>query len=686
VNAFLHDSDGIFDPDRSLDDNAPWEALDKYIANLNPSQRDAVSSIDGPVLVLAGAGTGKTAALTARLCNIVRKGVCPPWNILAVTFTNKAAAEMKKRVANLGGDVLMDSIQWVGTFHAVNARILRRHCAAVGLQSDFTILDVDDQIRLAKKIIREAGIDEKRWSARFFTLLLDRWKNKALLCDQVPEKESHRFADGAGVALYKRYQEELRMLNACDFGDLILHVLTILRNDADILAQYQDTFQYILVDEYQDTNVAQYLWLRLLSQKHKNICCVGDDDQSIYGWRGAEVNNILNFEKDFVGAKIIHMEQNYRSTPHILSGASGLIAMNAKRYGKTLWTRLPTGLPIISARLHDSNSEARWIAEQILKREKGLLSHGESFTLDDCAVLVRASFQMRAFEDCFLSLGLRYRVIGGPRFYERAEIRDAIAYLRLINNTNDGLALERIINTPRRGLGGKTLAILHQTAREKGVSLYASISLCVDQKIVSSRAATSLGQLIQQFEKWQNASDLSLAELAKIVIDESGYIDMWRNETSPDAPGRVDNLKEFVRSLVEFSDLPEFLEHVSLVMDNVQNDSKDKINIMTLHAAKGLEFDTVFLSGWEEGVFPSQRSMEESGERGLEEERRLAYVGMTRARRCLVITSAANRWMYNHWQSSVTSRFLGEIPFENMQIIDQTARYGYNSARSLYKG
>ncbi len=642
-----------------------------FLDGLNEGQRAAVEALDGPVLVLAGAGTGKTRVLTTRLAYILTSRRAFPSQILAVTFTNKAAREMQERIGTLIGGAV-EGMRWLGTFHSVGARILRRHAELVGLTSNFTILDTDDQIRLIKQLLAAAEIDDKRWPARVLAGQIDRWKNQGLTPDNIPEGEAFSFANGKGREIYAAYQARLKVLNAVDFGDLLLECLRLFQNNPDVLTYYQDRFKYILVDEYQDTNVAQYLWLRLLAQGRRNICCVGDDDQSIYGWRGAEVGNILRFEKDFPGAAVIRLERNYRSTPNILAAASGLIAANEDRLGKTLWTDdQDPGDPVAISGVWDGVEEARQIGEQVETLQR------EGHLLDDMAILVRAGFQTREFEERFLTLGVPYRVIGGPRFYERMEIRDAIAYLRVIAQPNDDLAFERIVNKPKRGLGDATLQTLHRTARAEGISLARTAETLIDTDELTKRARNSLAGLMEDFRRWRGQVDMmDHVALTEMVLDESGYTEMWQKDRSPDAPGRLDNLKELVMAMEAFENLAGFLEHISLVMENQQSDNEDKINIMTLHSAKGLEFRTVFLPGWEEGLFPHQRSLDESGNAGLEEERRLAYVGLTRARERARIFFAANRRVHNLWQSALPSRFIDEIPPENVEIRTEQGLYG----------
>jgi DNA helicase-2/ATP-dependent DNA helicase PcrA len=627
-----------------------------YLAGLNPPQREAVLTTEGPVLVLAGAGTGKTAALTARLAHLLFTRKAFPSEILSVTFTNRAAREMRHRVGRLVGDVV-EGMPWLGTFHAIGAKMLRRHAELVGLQSNFTILDTDDQLRLIKQLISANDLDEKRWPARALGGLIDEWKNKGLTPADVDAGDSERYANGRGSDLYAQYQARLLALNACDFGDLLLHMLVILKRDRDVLADYQRRFKYIMVDEYQDTNSVQYLWLRLLAQERKNICCVGDDDQSIYSWRGAQVENILKFEKDFPGAKVIRLEQNYRSTPHILAAASGVIANNGGRLGKTLWTEHETGEKVKVLGVWDGPEEARRVGEEIESCQRG----GKS--LDEIAILVRAQHQTREFEDRFISIGMPYRIVGGFRFYERAEIRDALAYLRVVSQPSDDLAFERIVNVPKRGLGDKAVQKVHMLARAEGVPLTTAAARILDTDELTPQARRGLGNLVGDIARWRNmASNMPHPELARQLLDESGYTAMWQAEKSAEAAGRLENLSELVRAMEEYENLGAFLEHVSLVMDNEAQADEAKVTIMTIHAAKGLEFDTVFLAGWEEGLFPSQRSLDEGGLASLEEERRLAYVAITRARRLAVILHAANRRIYGQWSSSIPSRFVGELP------------------------
>ncbi|MGS4945976.1 ATP-dependent helicase [Meridianimarinicoccus sp. RP-17] len=671
-----HDDPGFSEAPMPLSRRAMMGARPApYLDGLNPEQRRAVETLDGPVLMLAGAGTGKTRALTARIAHLLNTGTARPNEVLAVTFTNKAAREMKDRVAGLLGQGA-DGLPWLGTFHAINAKLLRRHAELAGLKSNFTILDTDDVVRLLKQVIAARNIDEKRWPARALASILDGWKNRAWTPESVPVAEASAF-DGRAVQLYADYQERLRTLNAVDFGDLLLHMVRVFKAHPDLLERYQRWFRYILVDEYQDTNVAQYLWLRLLAGGHRNICCVGDDDQSIYGWRGAEVGNILRFEKDFPGAAVIRLEQNYRSTGHILGAASGVIAGNRGRLGKTLWTEAAQGDKVRLIGHWDGDEEARWIGEELEAMQGGSRGHAPR-SLDGCAILVRASHQMRAFEDRFLTIGLPYRVIGGPRFYERLEIRDAMAYFRLVVSPADDLAFERVVNTPKRGLGDKAVQKIQVAARANGVPLVEGAKLLLRAGELIGKGKTELTRFLENLGRWhaEVLGDHDHIALAERVLDESGYTPMWQNDKTPEAPGRLENLKELVKALEGFENLQGFLEHVALIMDNEAEAGGEKVSIMTLHAAKGLEFPAVFLPGWEDGLFPSQRSMDESGERGLEEERRLAYVGITRAEELCTISFAANRRVYGQWQSQMPSRFVDELPEAHVDVLTPPGLYG----------
>ncbi|WP_270731134.1 ATP-dependent helicase [Shimia sp. Alg240-R146] len=676
-----------------------------YLNELNPAQREAVEQMDGPVLMLAGAGTGKTKALTARIVHLLNMNKARPNEILAVTFTNKAAKEMKTRVGNMLGHQI-EGMPWLGTFHAICVKLLRRHAELVGLKSNFTILDTDDQLRLLKQLVSAANIDDKRWPARQLASLIDGWKNKALTPEKLSAADAGAY-NHRGGKLYAQYQVRLKELNACDFGDLLLHVVTIFQQHPDVLAQYQRWFRYILVDEYQDTNVAQYLWLRLLAQGHKNICCVGDDDQSIYGWRGAEVGNILRFEKDFEGAHVVRLEQNYRSTGNILAAASSVIRGNENRLGKELWTEADDGEKVRLIGHWDGEEEARWVGEEIEAMQRGTRGM-ERKSLEDMAILVRASHQMRAFEDRFLTIGLPYRVIGGPRFYERLEIRDAMAYFRLVVSAEDDLAFERIVNTPKRGLGNVAQQKIQTCARANGVSLLEGARILIEEKGIGGKGAKELAILLDGVDRWRRQGaapvvgvaldddaviddgatvqatrlqegqpELGHVELAQVILDEAGYTAMWQNDKTPEAPGRLENLKELVKALESFDNLQGFLEHVSLIMDRDDNDGDEKVTIMTLHGAKGLEFPAVFLPGWEDGLFPSQRSMDESGLKGLEEERRLAYVGITRAEEVCTVSFAGNRRVFGQWQSQMPSRFIDELSEDNVEVLTPPGLYGH---------
>ena len=709
---------------RALAGRQAREPRGDYFEGLNPEQARAVETLDGPVLVLAGAGTGKTRVLTTRIAHILATGRAWPSQILAVTFTNKASREMKDRIARYLGDQV-EGMPWLGTFHSIGVKILRRHAELVGLKSDFTILDTDDQIRLLKQLIRAEGIDDKRWPARQLAGMIDQWKNKGLSPEQIPEGDSRAFANGRGRELYRMYQDRLKILNATDFGDLLTETIRLFRENPDVLADYQGRFKYMLVDEYQDTNTAQYMWLRLLAQRKShverseaqdlrqeklaspadprgsiipssnaghasatgdnsaerpNICCVGDDDQSIYGWRGAEVDNILRFEKDFPGATVIRLERNYRSTAHILGAASHLIAHNEGRLGKTLFTDQPVdpdASKVLVSACWDSEEEARTVGEEIEQLQR------QGNALNDMAILVRASFQMREFEDRFVTLGLNYRVIGGPRFYERLEIRDAMAYFRVVCQPADDLAFERIVNTPKRGIGEATLRIIHDHARARRIPLTVATRELVQTEEFKPKVRATLSNLMADFSRWSaELESMPHTELAEMILDESGYTEMWQNDRSAEAPGRLENLKELIRSMEDFEGLRGFLEHVSLVMDADTNEDLDAVSLMTLHSAKGLEFDNVFLPGWEEGLFPHQRALDEGGRSGLEEERRLAYVGITRARHRCQIFFTSNRRIHGLWQSTIPSRFVDELPGEHVEVQESGSSYGgYGSNR-----
>lgn len=643
----------------------------KIYDDLNTAQQQAVLETEGPLLVLAGAGTGKTRVLTTRLAHLLQSGRAYPSQILAVTFTNKAAQEMRTRVSHIMGGVPVEG-WWLGTFHSLAARMLRQHAGLIGLDSNFTILDADDQVRLCKQLLEENQIDIKKNPPKTLSDIISSWKDKGKTPNVLKSNEAGEFANGKVLILYAQYQQRMKILNACDFGDLLLHMITILKDPqhVNVLQDYHRRFKYILVDEYQDTNIAQYLWLRLLTQGANNICCVGDDDQSIYGWRGAEVDNILRFEKDYPNAKIIRLEQNYRSTGHILAAANGVIDNNSNRLGKKLFTADAMGEKIIVRGLWDGAAEARWVGEEVeTLQNKGL-------KLNQMAVLVRTGFQMREFEERFIQLGLSYRVIGGPRFYERKEIRDALAYLRVVAQENDDLAFERIMNTPKRGLGDTTVKTLYTHARAKGISLYVAIKDLSQTEELKPKVRATLMKLIDDFERWKSlVSTINHAELANMILDESGYNEMWKLDKSPDSPGRLENLKELISAMSEFESLQEFLEHIALVLENQGKNDGEFITLMTLHGAKGLEYDVIFLPGWEEGLFPSQRSMDENGLKGLEEERRLAYVGITRARKKSFISFVGNRRLYGSWVNAIPSRFVDELPEENIETVSEMGMY-----------
>ena len=654
--------------------NNKYENIEIF-KRLNDPQKEAVYHTQGPILVLAGAGTGKTGVLTTRLIRLLIEKIALPGEILSVTFTNKAANEMRERITNQIGD-MSSGLKWLGTFHSVGAQILRFHPNKLGLENDFIILDTDDQVRLLKQIIKDENIDDKRWPAKQLLNLIDKWKNKGLYPEDISSNDGDYFANGKGHLLYKIYQERLKYFNAVDFGDLILESIRLFENNQDILESYQNRFKYILVDEYQDTNVSQYKLLKLLTGKYQNICCVGDDDQSIYSWRGAEISNILRFEKDFPEAKTIRLEENYRSTGHILTAASKLIENNESRLGKTLWTNSGEGEKITVKSNWDGEEEARQITSELEKLSL------KNYNLDETAILVRASFQMREFEDRFISVGLPYKVIGGPRFYERKEIRDVNAYLRLATQPNDSLALERVINTPKRGIGETSVKKIRDRSKENNKPLIESIKELIDEKSFKGKTADSLDKLVKLVFHWnQLIKEEDKVDIAEIIIEDSGYLEMLRNDKSLTAEGRVENVYELFRSLEPFESIKAYLEHISLVMEIDSNQYGKKVSLMTLHAAKGLEFDYVFLPGWEEGVFPNQRAVDEGGLEALEEERRLAYVGVTRAKKKASIYYAANRRMHNQWISSIPSRFVTELPEENIE----TDLSNYAGEKELFK-
>jgi len=655
----------------------PYDAPDKlpedlsYLQKLNDSQRQAVEHIDGALLVLAGAGTGKTTVLTTRIAHILNQQKAFANNILAVTFTNKAAREMEQRIAGIVGGV--SAGLWLGTFHSICLKIIRRHTELVGLKPYFTIINQDDQVRLVKQILKENHIDDKRFPAKAVVASINSFKDKAITA----AKAQNESAAMETKKIYEIYQNRLLSLNAVDFGDLLLTCINLLNRNSDILEMYQNRFKYILVDEYQDTNIAQYMWLRLLAEGNSNICCVGDDDQSIYGWRGAEIENILRFEKDFPNATTIRLENNYRSTPEILAVADSLINNNKNRLGKSLKSQIEKGNKVNVVSLWDERAEASFIGNIIED-----ISLTKRHPMNETAILVRAGFQTRAFEECFISMGISYRVIGGLRFYERMEIRDAIAYIRLSVNPSDDLSFERIINTPKRGIGAATVGKIRIFARENSISMTKAADIMLEQKIFKGKGATALTNLLNSLKLWgAQMVDKPHFEVVDNIIHESGYLEMYRQEKTAEAEGRVENLRELIGALKEFENIEQFLEHVSLVVDGVEVDEENMVNIMTMHGAKGLEFETVFLTGWEEGLFPSQKSMDEKGETGLEEERRLAYVGITRAKRNLFITFVSSRFQYGQYISNLPSRFIDELPQEYIEITNTGTNYGNQRKR-----
>lgn len=644
-----------------------------WLSELNPEQKQAVTTTEGPLLVLSGAGTGKTKVLTARLAYILANMKANPWNCLVVTFTNRAAREMQNRARNLIGNVA-DSV-WMGTFHGIAVKILRRHAELVGLKSNFTILSEDDQRRLIKQLLEADGIDDKKYPPQSILDKIQLWKDKGLTADKIDDS----FRANVVTEVYKKYQARLLELNCVDFGDLLLYTLNILMSDAGVLDDYQTRFKYIMVDEYQDTNVTQYLFLRLICQKYRNLCCVGDDDQSIYSWRGAEIENILRFEKDFPDAKVIRLERNYRSTANILAAASALIRHNRDRLGKTLKVaeNSPAArgdnskIKVVST--YSGSEEAAYVADEI----ENLHRNGTGYS--QMAVLVRTAAQTREFEEKFIAEAIPYQVIGGPKFYERAEIRDALAYLRVILQPADDLALERIINKPARGIGAKTIEKFENEARVNHISMFMAIEKMLKEGALSGKVKTNVSELINNFYQWrQTMNAVSPDDLAAQVLEDSGYMEMLKMDKSAEAEGRIENLKELINVMSDTEQYPtlsDFMEHVSLVMDNDNNIDTDKVMLITLHSAKGLEFDAVFLPGWEEGLFPHQRALDEGGGSALEEERRLAYVAMTRAKQKLYILTALNRRIYGQWQNNLPSRFINELPPANIEICNMAATY-----------
>ena len=633
-----------------------------YLENLNEPQKEAVLHLDGPLLIVAGAGSGKTKVLTSRIANIIKEKKAFPNQILAVTFTNKAAKEMQNRVSNILGSAAT-GLSWLGTFHSICAKLLRKHASAANLNSNFTIIDTDDQIRLIKNICKAENIDIKQLSPRFILAIIDRWKNKGYYPSEVIINKKDIY-EKTILPLYKIYQQKLTDLNSCDFGDLILHTVKILENYSDIREIYSNNFKYILVDEYQDTNFIQSRWLNLLSEKNKNICCVGDDDQSIYSWRGAEIKNFLEFDQVYENTKVIRLEQNYRSSQNILSVASNLIANNQNRVGKTLTTTMEEGDLVQLNCFKNGKDEAIGVSDEIEKKIK------KKFSYNNVAILVRAIFQTREFEERFLKIGMPYRILGGTKFYERAEIKDCVAYLRLIHQEKDDLAFERIVNNPKRAIGDSTLKNIHEFAKENNLNLERASVKMLEQNLIKPKAKIGLGFFINSLNKWRNDLEIKKSnhvKLLQIVLDESGYSAMLKNKKDLDNENRLENIKELLSAMKEFDNLESFLEHVSLATSVDQEWDGEKVNMMTMHAAKGLEFDVVFLPGWEEGLFPHQKSIEEKGQKGLEEERRLAYVGITRAKQKAIISFSMNRFYQGDWIDSMASRFIEELPEKNLE-------------------
>jgi len=632
-----------------------------YLKNLNEAQKEAVLSLEGPLLIVAGAGSGKTKVLTSRIAHIIKNKKAFPNQILAVTFTNKAAKEMHNRVSKILGSSAV-GLSWLGTFHSICAKLLRKHASAADLKSNFTIIDTDDQIRLIKNICKAENIDIKQLSPRFVIAIIDKWKNKG----HYPNEVKINFKDiyeKSILPVYKIYQKKLIELNACDFGDLILHTVKILEKNKDIREIYAKNFKYILVDEYQDTNYIQSKWLNLLAERNRNLCCVGDDDQSIYSWRGAEIKNFLEFDKIYQDTKVIRLEQNYRSTENILTVASSLISNNQNRVGKTLKSTMEAGDLIQLNCFKNGKDEAIGVSDEIEKIKK-------DFSLNDVAILVRAIFQTREFEERFLKIGLPYRILGGIKFYERAEIKDCVAYLRLIYQDKDDLAFERIVNNPKRSIGESTIKIIHEFSKTNKLSLESSSRKMIEKNLIKPKAKIGLNQFLDLISKWRNElkiKKINHVKLLQIVLDESGYSSMLKNKKDLENENRLENIKELLSAMKEFDNLESFLDHVSLATSIDQNWEGEKINMMTMHAAKGLEFDVVFLPGWEEGLFPHQKSIEEKGHNGLEEERRLAYVGITRAKKNAIISFSMNRFYQGDWIDSMASRFIEELPESNLE-------------------
>ena len=628
-----------------------------YLKNLNNAQKEAVLHLDGPLLIVAGAGSGKTKVLTSRIAHIIKEKKAFPNQILSVTFTNKAAKEMQNRVSNILGSSAV-GLSWMGTFHSICAKLLRKHASAANLNSNFTIIDTDDQIRLIKNICKAENIDTKQLAPRFILAVIDRWKNKGFYPPEVIVNNKDIY-EKTILPIYKIYQKKLIDLNSCDFGDLILHAVKILEHHLDIRQIYSNNFKYILVDEYQDTNFIQSKWLNLLSEKNRNLCCVGDDDQSIYSWRGAEIKNFLEFDQVYKNTKVIRLEQNYRSSQNILSVASNLIANNQNRVGKTLSATMEEGDLVKLNCFKNGKDEAIGISDEIEKKLK------KKYSFNNMAILVRAIFQTREFEERFLKIGMPYRILGGTKFYERAEIKDCVAYLRLVHQEKDDLAFERIVNNPKRSIGNTTLKTVHEFAKENNFSLEFASFKMIEQNLIKPKTKIGLGFFLNSLRKWRNdlkIKKISHIKLLQVVLDESGYSTMLKNKKDVDNENRLENIKELLSAMKEFDNLESFLEHVSLATSVDQEWDGEKVNMMTMHAAKGLEFDVVFLPGWEEGLFPHQKSIEEKGQNGLEEERRLAYVGVTRAKKKAIISFSMNRFYQGNWIDSMASRFIEELP------------------------
>ena len=632
-----------------------------YLKNLNKAQKEAVMHSEGPLLIVAGAGSGKTKVLTSRIANLIKQKKAFPSQILAVTFTNKAAKEMNDRVSRLLGSSAV-GLSWLGTFHSICAKLLRKHAPAVNLNSNFTIIDTDDQIRLIKNICVAENIDVKQLAPKYILAIIDRWKNKGYYPNEVTLNKKDIFEKKI-LPIYKIYQQKLVELNSCDFGDLILHAVKILEKNRDIREIYSKNFKFILVDEYQDTNFIQSKWLNLLAEKNKNICCVGDDDQSIYSWRGAEIKNFLEFDKVYEKTKVIRLEQNYRSTQNILSAASNLISNNQNRVGKTLKTTMENGDLVKLNCFKNGKDEAIGISDEIEKIK-------DEFSFNNIAILVRAIFQTREFEERFLKIGLPYRIIGGTKFYERAEIKDCVGYLRLIHQSKDDLAFERIVNNPKRSVGDSTLKTIHEFSKKNSMSLESSSRQMIEKNLIKPKAKIGLSSFLDLLVKWRNDLNLnkiSHIKLLQIILDESGYSAMLKNKKDIENQNRLENIKELLSAMKEFDNLESFLEHVSLATSIDQEWDGEKVNMMTMHASKGLEFDAVFLPGWEEGLFPHQKSIDEKGQNGLEEERRLAYVGITRAKKKAIVSFSMNRFYQGDWIDSMASRFIDELPEKNLE-------------------